>query len=188
MPLPFRRPATLALLTGALAGAGLLAGVTALTAPPTPAPITTQTISDEAPGDISGPCDEAEHNSDPRCGATTADSTNTTASTALSTTDRATATTAPAASTATSTPGDISGPCDEAEHANDPRCTGAESAGEDNSGPGSRHSGHDDDDADDDDRDDEDRSGSNSGSDDDDDDSDDDDSDDDNSGRGSDDD
>jgi hypothetical protein len=43
--------------------------------------------------------------------------------------------------------GDISGPCDEAEHANDPRCTGAnpaDSSGpgpggqdEDNSGPGS---------------------------------------------------
>jgi hypothetical protein len=43
--------------------------------------------------------------------------------------------------------GDISGPCDEAKHANDPRCTGAipaDSSGpgpggqdEDNSGPGS---------------------------------------------------
>ena len=34
--------------------------------------------------------------------------------------------------------GDISGPCDEAEHANDPRCTGAatDDASEDNSGPG----------------------------------------------------
>jgi hypothetical protein len=37
---------------------------------------------------------------------------------------------------------DISGPCDEAEHANDPRCTGSQPA-DDNSGPGS---GHDDDD------------------------------------------
>ncbi|MGH8572090.1 MAG: hypothetical protein ACREX8_05885 [Gammaproteobacteria bacterium] len=59
---------------------------------------------------------------------------------------------------------DISGPCDEAEHANDPRCTGAgvPAAGDegghdrarvDNSGPGSVNSGHggDDDSGDDDD-------------------------------------
>jgi len=63
--------------------------------------------------------------------------------------------------------GDISGPCDEAEHRNDPRCTGA-AGDDDNSGPGS---GDDrDDDREDnsgpgsgDDRDDDDRSGSNSG-------------------------
>ena len=48
---------------------------------------------------------------------------------------------------------DVSGPCDEAEHANDPRCTGAATApaagdddvaddrGGDNSGPGSSNSG-----------------------------------------------
>jgi hypothetical protein len=54
---------------------------------------------------------------------------------------------------------DISGPCDEAEHAGDPRCNGAvtddhdrgDDGGEDNSGPGSSSSGHDDsDDIDDD--------------------------------------
>jgi hypothetical protein len=52
---------------------------------------------------------------------------------------------------------DISGPCDEAEHANDPRCTGAPSTRVDNSGPGSQNSGpgsvnsgRDDDDGDDD--------------------------------------
>ncbi len=48
---------------------------------------------------------------------------------------------------------DISGPCDEAEHAGDPRCNGAvagdargedESGHGDNSGPGSSSSGHDD--------------------------------------------
>jgi hypothetical protein len=49
---------------------------------------------------------------------------------------------------------DVSGPCDEAEHANDPRCTGAAPApaaadddaddrGDDNSGPGSSSSGRD---------------------------------------------
>jgi hypothetical protein len=66
---------------------------------------------------------------------------------------------------------DISGPCDEAEHANDPRCTGAAGADDDNSGPGSGDDDRDEDDNsgpgggddDRDDRDDDDRSGSNSG-------------------------
>ena len=44
---------------------------------------------------------------------------------------------------------DISGPCDEAEHANDPRCTGG-AVGEDNSGPGSTDDGDHEIDADDD--------------------------------------
>ena len=39
---------------------------------------------------------------------------------------------------------DISGPCDEAEHANDPRCTGAAPAADDNSGPGNAHEEDDD--------------------------------------------
>ena len=62
------------------------------------------------------------------------------------------------ATTTTATGVDVSGPCDEAEHANDPRCTGAgddgrhgnsgpgnaeDSGDDDNSGPGS---GNDDDD------------------------------------------
>ena len=67
---------------------------------------------------------------------------------------------------------DVSGPCDEAEHANDPRCTGAAPAGEredradtdddkahSNRGPGGGDHG-------DDDHGDDDRSGSNRGSDD----------------------
>ena len=33
-------------------------------------------------------------------------------------------------------PGDISGPCDEAEHANDPRCTGGAPIGSSGPGPG----------------------------------------------------
>jgi hypothetical protein len=33
-------------------------------------------------------------------------------------------------------PGDISGPCDEAEHANDPRCTGGTPTGSSGPGPG----------------------------------------------------
>ena len=72
-----------------------------------------------------------------------------------------------ATSSSTDARGDISGPCDEAEHANDPRCTGVEVAGdddddgdddaidhhrrghgsgdeaEDNSGPGSGDDDHD---------------------------------------------
>ncbi len=84
---------------------------------------------DNAAGDISGPCDEAEHANDPRCaGQAPATGNNN----------------APAPATGGV---DISGPCDEAEHANDPRCTGA-ATGErvDNSGPGSVNSGRDDDD------------------------------------------
>jgi hypothetical protein len=53
--------------------------------------------------------------------------------------DNTTVGTAPS-NTVNSVPGDISGPCDEAEHANDPRCTGAVQS-DDNSG----HDGGDDD-------------------------------------------
>jgi hypothetical protein len=67
--------------------------------------------------------------------------TSTAATTAAATTDDIVVGNAPAATT---TNGedisglDISGPCDEAEHANDPRCTGAAADGDDdNSGPGS---------------------------------------------------
>ena len=70
--------------------------------------------------------------------------------------------------TATTTVGDISGPCDEAEHANDPRCTGGATTtndddrhDDDRSGPNRGPDGDDDGNEDDDD---EDRSGSNSGS------------------------
>src|SRR5687767_7510159 len=65
---------------------------------------------------------------------------------ATSTDDTTTGTTTaatPAATTTTTTADDNSGPCDEAEHANDPRCTGGVTT--------------------DDDRGDDDRSGSNSG-------------------------
>ncbi len=67
--------------------------------------------ADDAPAgvDISGPCDEAEHAGDPRCGGVVGGTTTTPA------------------------PGvDISGPCDEAEHAGDPRCTGVTPRVEDN--------------------------------------------------------
>jgi hypothetical protein len=80
--------------------------------------------------------------------------------------DTTTAGTTTAATTAgTTTAGDISGPCDEAEHRNDPRCTGGAAADDDNSGPGGGGDDGDDDDRgeDDDGDDDDDRSGSNSG-------------------------
>ena len=73
--------------------------------------------------------------------------TTTAATTAATTTDDIVVGNAPAATT-TANGEDISGPCDEAEHANDPRCTGTaadDGNDDDNSGPGS---------ADDDDRDD----------------------------------
>jgi hypothetical protein len=99
-------------------------------------------------------------------GATTGDTTTTTSTTtAATTTDDIVVGTAPATTTTTptgTTGEDISGPCDEAEHANDPRCTGGattddDDGDDDRSGP---NRGSDDDDHDNDDR-----SGSNSGSD-----------------------
>ena len=42
--------------------------------------------------------------------------------------------TVPGNTVVNSVPGDISGPCDEAEHANDPRCTGAATGDDDSSG------------------------------------------------------
>jgi hypothetical protein len=74
------------------------------------------------------------------------------------TTGTTTAATTAATTTGTTTTEDISGPCDEAEHANDPRCTGGittdDGGGDDDRSGSGRGS---DDDHDDD------RSGSNSG-------------------------
>jgi hypothetical protein len=119
--------------------------------------------TDEA-GDISGPCDEAEHRNDPRCAGVTVPPP------APGTTGGTTGTTTGA--TTTDGDRDISGPCDEAEHRNDPRCTGAGDDDRDDDNSGRGRGGDDDRDDDnsgrgrggDDDRgDDEDRSGSNSG-------------------------
>ena len=89
-------------------------------------------------------------------GATTVETTTAGTTTGTTTTDEA---------------DDISGPCDEAEHANDPRCTGAagvqadDDDGDDGHGRTRGHGDGGDDDGheDDHDDDDEDRSGSNSG-------------------------
>jgi hypothetical protein len=97
--------------------------------------------------------------------------------TTVSTTTGTTTGTTTAEATGTTTGEDISGPCDEAEQADDPRCTGgAVGDDDDNSGPGSGRDDDDDRDEDDDD----DHSGRGHGGDDD--------RDDDNPGRGSDDD
>jgi hypothetical protein len=114
---------------------------------------TTTTTTDGGAEDISGPCDEAEHANDPRC-APGGDRDDDGRGRDHPEDD--------AGNVGDVNPGvvnpgvDISGPCDEAEHANDPRCTGAIPVGDDdrvdnsgpgslNSGPGSVNSGHDDD-------------------------------------------
>ncbi|HZA59452.1 MAG TPA: hypothetical protein VE523_09740 [Solirubrobacterales bacterium] len=110
----------LAVLAGLLVGGGTLAvadngaddGLETMT-------VTTTT---EEPGDVSGPCDEAEHANDPRCDGTQRPENG--------------------AGDDDADVDDISGPCDEAEHANDPRCSGEGGAQVDNSGPGSANSGH----------------------------------------------
>ena len=65
--------------------------------------------------------------------ATTTDGTTTGATTTGATTTGATTTNRTTTTGTTTTTGgvDISGPCDEAEHANDPRCTGVPQAGDD---------------------------------------------------------
>ena len=122
---------------------GATNGVTGTTTDDT---TTGATTTDDA-GDVSGPCDEAEHRNDPRCAGTTVPAP------------------APAVTGGTTTDddaGDISGPCDEAEHRNDPRCTGAANLDDDRDDD-DRSGRGDDDHGNDDDEDDDDRSGSNSG-------------------------
>jgi hypothetical protein len=136
------------LLFAGVAAAGTLTGQSGSDSPTIDAPTlstpagATTTQDDRQDGEISGPCDEAEHANDPGCtgaaGARAEDRDD----------DEA---------------GEISGPCDEAEHANDPRCTGAAGAraedrddddagehgnsgprnAEDNSGRGGGNSGRD---------------------------------------------
>jgi hypothetical protein len=65
----------------------------------------------------------------------------TAATTAATTTDDIVIGNAPAATT-TANGEDISGPCDEAEHANDPRCTGAGAVADDDNDDNDDNSGH----------------------------------------------
>ena len=109
----------LAVLAGLLVGGGTLAvadngaddGLETMT-------VTTTT---EEPGDVSGPCDEAEHANDPRCDGTQRPEDG--------------------AGDDDADVDDISGPCDEAEHALDPECLNPPAVSGDNSGPGSTSSG-----------------------------------------------
>ncbi len=165
----------------AVIGFGVPAYAAVQTSNPQPSNNTVQTNVE----DISGPCDEVEHANDPRCASvtvatqgTTPDTQGTQPSTSVddsvtdnSVTDNSVTDNSVDDSVTDNTTDnsvdDISGPCDEAEHANDPRCTGAAADSDDNSGPGS---------GDDDDDDDDDHSGHGRGGDDD--------GDDDNSGHG----
>lgn len=88
MQLPTSTPLTAAVVAGALAIGGLVAGAALVGADSDPSPLaaaspasssddssrsTTSTTvrgSDDVADDLSGPCDEAEHAADPRCAAT----------------------------------------------------------------------------------------------------------------------
>ena len=110
----------------------------------------------------------------PSSSSTTTTTTNGTTTTPTTTSNGTTTT--PSTTTTTEAGEDIPGPCDEAEHANDPRCTGTgarddrrggrddDRGGDDRSGPNRGPGGGDDDHGGDDRGGDEDRSGSNSGS------------------------
>lgn len=136
---------------------------------------------DRVPGDFRGRCDEVEHADTPECRGVVGEpatsipsvtvATTTTpdtsapggapvTSTVSSTVDTAPTTSlpdagpdssAPDSTVPTSSPDDVSGPCDEAEHADDPRCTGATPGTVDDSGhhdsddDSSGHGGDDDD-------------------------------------------
>ena len=121
------------------------------------------------PGEVRGNCDEAEHANDPDClavvvpGSTTGPIVvtvpSTTPNTLPSTTTpgdavagRPVPTNAVSAVPAANSAVDVSGPCDEVEHANDPRCTGVgigDNSGHDGNDDGINHdvgddnSGHD---------------------------------------------
>jgi hypothetical protein len=151
-------------------------------------PVTTAS----AQQDVSGPCDEAEHANDPQCGGTSTtigedenDDNSVTSTTLVDGDDDGGATSTTLVNGDDDGGDDISGPCDEAEHANDPACAGTsttfgdnddndDGVSSDNSGPGSMNSGPgstDDDDSDDNDSDDNSGPGSHDSDDDDSDDS-----------------
>jgi hypothetical protein len=95
-------------------------------------------------GDVKGNCDEPEHRNEPRCQLPQAPEDSGTTGATRPARPSSTSTPAPGAtstgsSASTATSGeDVSGPCDEPEHANDPRCNGTGGQrGEDNSSRGS---------------------------------------------------
>jgi hypothetical protein len=102
--------------------------------------------------DVSGPCDEVEHATDPRCAgvsvvaddnsvtdnSVTDNSVTDNSVTDNSVTDNSVDDDDDATSNSVE---DVSGPCDEAEHVNDARCTNAAAQADDNSGRGRDNSG-----------------------------------------------
>jgi hypothetical protein len=118
-----------ALLAAVGAGIALASIGGSDTSSPTLSPVvSTAGTTTDGRVDVSGPCDEAEHRNDPRC-KNGADNRRGRDGRRHDDDDNV------------REPGeDVSGPCDELEHANDPRCSGAGDV-EDNSGPGSSHSG-----------------------------------------------
>ena len=111
-------------------------------------PSTTTSSTTSTAEDISGPCDEAEHANDPRCAGGAPDDDQ-----GRGDDDNGRGRDHPEDDGIVDDDDDdagedISGPCDEAEHANDPECTGVPTPpGDDdddrvdNSGPGSLNSG-----------------------------------------------
>jgi hypothetical protein len=110
--------------------------------------------------DVNGPCDEAEHANDPECAGAQVPEDND-ADDQGDDRGRGPDHAEDEGVVDDDQGEDLSGPCDEAEHANDPRCTGAGGAGDDdqgevedrgddnsgpsaNSGPGSSHDDADD--------------------------------------------
>ncbi len=85
MKLPLSAP-RLGLAVAVLAGASALVASATASSSDAPSPVSQTSSSDDDPGDISGPCDEAEHANDPRCtgadGTARPDAPDTTASTA----------------------------------------------------------------------------------------------------------
>ena len=120
--------------------------LTVMVAAPTPSTATPSTVGNTVPSSTTGntvPDNTVPANTVPANSTVGTLPTNTVP-------DNTTVGTAPSNTVANRVPGDISGPCDEAEHANDPRCTGAGSTDDDNSGSGGgdddsgHHSGGDD--------------------------------------------
>ncbi len=110
------------LLVGSLATIGtvsLFGGAVYAAVDQTPRPAVSQAV------DISGNCDEIEHANDPGClGVTPVPTTVISAPTTVPTTIPPVSTSTPDPSTTAPGGVDISGNCDEAEHANDPGCLG----------------------------------------------------------------
>src|SRR5215213_3309980 len=112
----------------ALGGAGLaaLATMLAVALAGNPSPAATVSRLSAPAAEISGPCDEAEHAGDPRCTGAAAAGRAEDDEAGERAEDRRDDDDAEDRATSRREAGeDLRGPCDEAAHAGDPRCTGA---------------------------------------------------------------